>query len=41
MFCGLGEERTRFRKKKKEKKKKKPHRGQKWVGWDKRVSLDI
>ena len=39
MFCGLGEEeRTRIRKKKKEKKKKKPHRGQKWVGWDERVS---
>ena len=46
MFCGLGEEeRTKIRKKKKEKKKKikgkKPHRGQKWVGWDERVSLDI
>ena len=39
MFCGLGEEeRTKFRKKKKEKKRKKPHRGQKWVGWDERVS---
>ena len=42
MFCGLGEEeRTKFRKKKKEKKEKKrnkPHRGQKWVGWDERVS---
>ena len=40
MFCGLGEEeRTKFRKKKKEKKKRnKPHRGQKWVGWDERVS---
>ena len=48
MFCGLGEEeRTKFGKKKKEKKekkkkkkekKKKPHRGQKWVGWDERVS---
>ena len=39
MFCGLGEEeRTKFRKKKKEKKKKKPHRGQKWVGWDEKVS---
>ena len=47
MFCGLGEEeRTKIRKKKKEKKgnktkKKKgnkPHRGQKWVGWDERVS---
>ena len=36
MFCGLGEERTKFRKKKE--KKNKPHRGQKWVGWDKRVS---
>ena len=36
MFCGLGEEeRTKFRKKKKEKE---PHRGQKWVGWDERVS---
>ena len=45
MFCGLGEEeRTKIRKKKrikkekKEKKRKKPHRGQKWVGWDERVS---
>ena len=39
MFCGLGEEeRTKIRKKKKEKKKKKPHRSQKWVGWDERVS---
>ena len=50
MFCGLGElERTRFRKKKKEKKGKKrkkkrkkirnqPHRGQKWVGRDERIS---
>ena len=24
--------------KKKEKKRNKPHRGQKWVGWDERVS---
>ena len=47
MFCGLGEEeRTNIRKKKKikkqgkkkGKKRNKPHRGQKWVGWDKRVS---
>ena len=46
MFCGLGEEeRTKIRKKKKGKKKEKkgkkrnkPHRGQKWVGWDERVS---
>ena len=39
MFCGFGEEeRTKIRKKK---RKKKPHRGQKWVGWDERVSLDI
>ena len=46
MFCGLGEEeRTKIRKKKKEKKEKKkekkrnkPHRGQKWVGWNERVS---
>ena len=39
MFCGLEEERTKIRKKKKEKKKRnKPHRGQKWVGWDERVS---
>ena len=50
MFCGLGEEeRTKIRKKKKKKKRKKrgkkkgkkrnkPHRGQKWVGWDGRVS---
>ena len=38
MFCGLGEEeRTKTRKKKKEKRNK-PHRGQKWVGWDERVS---
>ena len=42
MFCGLGEEeRTKIRKKKKEKKRNKPHRGQKWVGWDERVSWDI
>ena len=41
MFCGLGEEeRTKIRKKKKEKKTKKPYRGQKWVGWDERVSWD-
>ena len=44
MFCGLGEEkRTKIRKKKKErkgknKKRNKSHRGQKWVGWDERVS---
>ena len=42
MFCGLGEERTKIRKKKKEKEKKekrnKPRRGQKWVGWDERIS---
>ena len=43
MFCGLGEEeRTKFKKKKekkgKGKKRNKPHRGQKWVGWDERVS---
>ena len=47
MFCGLGGERTRFRKEKKEenkkkikkkKKKKKTHRTQKWVGRDERVS---
>ena len=38
MFCGSGEEeRTKIRKKK-EKKRKKPHRGQKCVGWDERVS---
>ena len=49
MFCGLGEEeRTKIRKKKKKikenkrkKEGKKPHRGQKWVGRDERVSLDI
>ena len=51
MFCDLGEEeRTKFRKKKKGKKRKnrkkgkkrnKPHCGQKWVGWDERVSWDI
>ena len=35
LFCGLGEERTKFRKKKKEKK---TLRCQKWVGWDERVS---
>ena len=46
-------ERTKFRKKKRKKKKEKKgkkgkkrkkektHYGQKWVGWDKRVSLDI
>ena len=41
MFCDLGEEeRTRFWKKEKQKKgkRKKPHRGQKWVGWDERIS---
>ena len=43
MCCGLGEEeRTKIGKKKKGKKGKKrrnkPHRGQKWVGWDERVS---
>ena len=42
MIGGLGEEeRTKIRKKKTEKKGKKriePHRGQKWVGWDERVS---
>ena len=39
MFCGLGEEeRTKIKKKKKEKKRNKLHRGQKWVGWDERVS---
>ena len=44
MFCGLGEEeRTKIRKKNEEKKKekkkrKKPHRCQKLVGWDERVS---
>ena len=27
--------------KKGKKKEKKPHRGQKWVGWDERVSDDI
>ena len=49
-FVVLGEEeRTKIRKKKKEKKGKKrkkkrkkkrnkSHRGQKWVGWDERVS---
>ena len=45
MFCGLEEERTKIRKKKKEKKREKkrnePHCGQKWVGWDKRISKDI
>ena len=42
MFCGLGEEEcTKIRKKKKEKKGNKLHRGQKWVGWDERVSEDI
>ena len=50
MFCGLGEEkRTKIgkkkkgkkkgkKRKKKEKKRNEPHRGQKWVGWDERVS---
>ena len=38
MFCGLREEeRTKIRKKKEEKRNK-SHRGQKWVGWDERVS---
>ena len=37
MFYGLEEERAKFRKK----KKKKPYRGQKWVGWNERVSYDI
>ena len=52
MFCGLGEEERKKLgrkkrkkkekgKKKKEKKRYKPHRGQKWVGWDERVSWDI
>ena len=43
MFCGLGEEeRTKIRKKKKkERKRKKPHRNQRWVGWDEKVSQDI
>ena len=42
MCCGLGEEeRTKIKKKKKEKKRNEPHRGQKWVGWDERVSWDI
>ena len=35
MFCGLGKvEHTKFRKE----KKNKFHRGQKWVGWDEKVS---
>ena len=45
MCCGSGEEeRTKFREKKKGKKGKKgkkrnvPHRGQKSIGWDERVS---
>ena len=42
MFCGLGEEeRTKIRKlgrKKRKKKRNEPHHGQKWVGWDERVS---
>ena len=48
MCCGLGEEeRTKFRRKKRKKKEKKekkgkkrnkPDRGQKWIGWDERVS---
>ena len=46
MFCGLVEERTKLRKKKEKKRKKKEkgkkekksHLGQKWVGWDERVS---
>ena len=41
MFRGLGEEeRTKFGRKKRKKKEKrnKPHRCQKWVGWDERVS---
>ena len=39
MFCGLGEERTKFRKKKRGKKNRpKPHHRQKCVGWDEKVS---
>ena len=38
MFCGLEEERTKIRKKKRKNKRNKPHRGQKRVGWDERVS---
>ena len=45
MCCGLGEEeRTKTRKKKrgkKGKKRNKPHRRQKWVGWDERVSFVV
>ena len=42
MFCGLGIDfELEIRKsvqKLGRKKRKKPHRGQKWVGWDERVS---
>ena len=39
MFRSLGEEeRTKIRKKKTKKKRNKSHRGQKWVGWDERIS---
>ena len=38
MLCGLGEERTKLERKKRKKKRNEPHRGQKWVGWDERVS---
>ena len=39
MLCGLGEEeRRKLRKKKRKQKRKKPHRGQKWVNWNERVS---
>ena len=38
MFRGFGEERTKIRKKKRKKERNKPHHGQKWVGWDERVS---
>ena len=41
MSCGLGEkERTNIRKKKKKRKERrnKPYCGQKWIGWDEKVS---
>ena len=41
MFCGLGEEEGKNLGKKRKKKRKESYRGQKWVGWDERVSEDI
>ena len=37
----LGRKKKKKKRKQKEQKRKKPHCGQKWVGWDERVSQDI